>query len=206
MVPAAATPEDRADFLRARAQAAAVVWLVGPDGDPGLADRLGAPGLADRAEGPPAVMTGSWDLRGARLLDLVAVMDRLRSPGGCPWDAEQTHASLVRYCLEEAYEVAEAIESGDRQAMREELGDLLLQVVYHAQMAEEAGAFAFPDVVEAITNASGAAPTEMRVDGGIAEENFLAHRRIEDLLVRVLEAQAKARRAAAVIVPLSASA
>lgn len=68
---------------------------------------------------------------------LVAVMDRLRSPGGCPWDAEQTHATLVPYVLEEAYEVAEAVESGDRDHLREELGDLLLQVVFHARVAQE---------------------------------------------------------------------
>lgn len=71
------------------------------------------------------------------LRELVATMDRLRSPGGCPWDAEQTHESLVPYALEEAYEVAEAIEQGDRAGMREELGDLLLQVVFHARVAEE---------------------------------------------------------------------
>jgi len=88
-----------------------------------LSDAPGAP------EVPPAERGG--------LAELIAVMDRLRSPGGCPWDAEQTHASLVRYCLEEAYEVAEAIESGDRHAMREELGDLLLQVVFHARIAQE---------------------------------------------------------------------
>jgi XTP/dITP diphosphohydrolase len=75
--------------------------------------------------------------RGARLLDLVAVQDRLRSPGGCPWDAEQTHASLVRYLLEEAYELADAIDAGDRTAMREELGDVLLQVAFHSRIAEE---------------------------------------------------------------------
>lgn len=68
---------------------------------------------------------------------LVAVMDRLRSPGGCPWDAEQTHASLVPYVLEEAYEVADAVERGDRAHLREELGDLLLQVVFHARIAQE---------------------------------------------------------------------
>ncbi|MCX6433805.1 MAG: nucleoside triphosphate pyrophosphohydrolase, partial [Actinobacteria bacterium] len=66
---------------------------------------------------------------GERLLDLVAVMDRLRSPGGCPWDARQTHASLVEYLVEEAYETVEAIEEADRVGLREELGDLLLQVV-----------------------------------------------------------------------------
>jgi XTP/dITP diphosphohydrolase len=68
---------------------------------------------------------------------LVAVMDRLRSPGGCPWDAEQTHASLVPYVLEEAHEVADAVERGDRAHLREELGDLLLQVVFHARIAQE---------------------------------------------------------------------
>ncbi|GEL98111.1 MazG family protein [Cellulomonas terrae] len=71
------------------------------------------------------------------LRDLVRVMDRLRSPGGCPWDARQTHESLVPYALEEAHELAEAIESGDRPGLREELGDLLLQVVFHARIATE---------------------------------------------------------------------
>lgn len=74
---------------------------------------------------------------GERLLDLVAVMDRLRSPGGCPWDARQTHASLVEYLVEETYETVEAIEDADRVALREELGDLLLQVVFHARIAIE---------------------------------------------------------------------
>lgn len=74
---------------------------------------------------------------GERLLDLVAVMDRLRSPGGCPWDARQTHASLVEYLVEEAYEAVEAIETQDDAALREELGDLLLQVVFHARIAQE---------------------------------------------------------------------
>jgi XTP/dITP diphosphohydrolase len=67
----------------------------------------------------------------------VEVMDRLRSPGGCPWDAEQTHLSLARYLLEETYEVLEAIETGDPALLREELGDLLLQVLFHARLAEE---------------------------------------------------------------------
>lgn len=74
---------------------------------------------------------------GTRLLDLVAVMDRLRSPGGCPWDAAQTHRSLVEYLVEETYEVVEAIETGDDADLREELGDLLLQVVFHARIAQE---------------------------------------------------------------------
>ncbi|MBM3685626.1 MAG: MazG family protein [Actinobacteria bacterium] len=74
---------------------------------------------------------------GDGLSELVAVMDRLRSPGGCPWDARQTHRSLAEYLLEEAYETVEAIESGDRDDLREELGDLLLQVAFHARIAEE---------------------------------------------------------------------
>ena len=67
----------------------------------------------------------------------VRTMDRLRSPGGCPWDAEQTHTSLARYLLEETYELLEAIETGDVHLLREELGDLLLQVLFHARLAEE---------------------------------------------------------------------
>ena len=82
-------------------------------------------------------MYGSWDPPGARLLDVVAVMDRLRSPGGCPWDAEQTHASLAPYLLEEAYELLDAIEDDDLELLREELGDVLLQVAFHARLAEE---------------------------------------------------------------------
>ena len=81
--------------------------------------------------------SSSDDRPGRRFLDLVEVMDRLRSPGGCPWDAEQTHASLVKYLLEEAYETAEAIEDGDEAALREELGDVLLQVVFHSRIAAE---------------------------------------------------------------------
>ncbi len=75
---------------------------------------------------------------GEAFAELVAVMDRLRSPGGCPWDAEQTHASLAPYAIEEAYEVAEAAERGDAAHLAEELGDLLLlQVVFHARVAQE---------------------------------------------------------------------
>jgi len=75
--------------------------------------------------------------QGSRVIDLVAVMDRLRSPGGCPWDARQTHATLVEYLIEEAYETVEAIETDDDAGLREELGDLLLQVVFHARIAQE---------------------------------------------------------------------
>jgi XTP/dITP diphosphohydrolase len=75
---------------------------------------------------------------GAQLAHAVQIMDRLRSPGGCPWDAEQTHSSLAPYLIEEAYETLEAIETADLPALREELGDLLLQVLFHARLAEEA--------------------------------------------------------------------
>jgi XTP/dITP diphosphohydrolase len=84
------------------------------------------------------VVVGSTDPGGARLLDVVALMDRLRSPGGCPWDAEQTHRSLMPYLLEEAYEAYQALEDDDPAALREELGDVLLQVVFHARLAQEA--------------------------------------------------------------------
>jgi ATP diphosphatase len=82
---------------------------------------------------------------------LLEIMARLRNPeGGCPWDLEQDFASIAPYTIEEAYEVDDAIRRGDLAALREELGDLLLQVVFHAQMAREAGHFDFGDVVEAI--------------------------------------------------------
>jgi ATP diphosphatase len=83
---------------------------------------------------------------------LIEIMAALRTPGtGCPWDLEQDFASIAPYTIEEAYEVVDAIARGDRLDLKDELGDLLLQVVFHARMAEEEGAFAFPDVVEAIT-------------------------------------------------------
>ncbi|MFT7839590.1 MazG family protein [Saccharothrix sp. BKS2] len=84
------------------------------------------------AAGSPVIRTP-----GAPLLDAAAVMDRLRSPGGCPWDAEQDHESLRQYLVEETYELLEAIEDGDRAALREELGDVLLQVLFHARIAAE---------------------------------------------------------------------
>ena len=87
------------------------------------------------------------------LVRLLAIMARLRDPqGGCPWDIEQTFATIAPYTIEEAYEVADAIARGDMDELRDELGDLLLQVVYHARMAEEAGAFAFADVAAAVAD------------------------------------------------------
>lgn len=83
---------------------------------------------------------------------LVEIMARLRGPGGCPWDCQQSHASIRQYVIEEAYEVAEAIELSDRRELCGELGDLLLQIVFHAQMASEAGEFRIQDVCTAIAH------------------------------------------------------
>lgn len=84
---------------------------------------------------------------------LLAIMERLRDPAdGCPWDQDQTFATIAPYTVEEAYEVADAIERGDLTDLRDELGDLLLQVVFHARMAEEQGAFGFEDVARAIND------------------------------------------------------
>jgi ATP diphosphatase len=97
---------------------------------------------------PSASLTPSRDI--ARLLEIMAA---LRTPeSGCPWDLQQDFASIAPYTIEEAYEVADAIERGDLDHLREELGDLLLQVVFHARMAEECGAFDFGAVTEAITS------------------------------------------------------
>ncbi len=136
-------PAALARTLVSAAADSAVVWLGSGDGDPGLSDAVASE--VSRLEVPPDVelVVGSWDVQGGRLLDVVAAMDRLRSPGGCPWDAEQTHASLAPYLVEEAHEVLEAIDSGDPRLLAEELGDVLLQVVFHARVAEDAGAEAF---------------------------------------------------------------
>ncbi|MCR9255985.1 MAG: nucleoside triphosphate pyrophosphohydrolase [Alphaproteobacteria bacterium] len=83
---------------------------------------------------------------------LLEIMERLRAPGGCPWDREQSFETIAPYTIEEAYEVDDAIRSGDREALKDELGDLLLQVVFHAQMAREEGSFAFDDVATAISD------------------------------------------------------
>lgn len=127
------TPIPSADDVLAHAP---LVWLADPGryGRPGVdaelvADLLGREGVRE--------VIGSTDPPGGRLLDAVAVMDRLRSPGGCPWDAEQTTDSLKRYLLEEAYEAYETIEEGDLEGLRDELGDVLLQVLFHARIASE---------------------------------------------------------------------
>lgn len=96
-------------------------------------------------EGPAPSRAG-----GERLIDLVKVIHRLQAPDGCPWDREQTHQSLARHLLEEAHETLEAIDSGDVERLREELGDLLLQVVFHAEIAGRDGSFDIDDVAETI--------------------------------------------------------
>jgi XTP/dITP diphosphohydrolase len=90
----------------------------------------------------------------SELQRLVEVMDRLRSPGGCPWDAEQTHESLVKYLLEESYEFIDTVDSNDREGMREELGDVLLQVYFHSRMAEDhpTDPFSIEDVARGIAD------------------------------------------------------
>jgi XTP/dITP diphosphohydrolase len=93
-------------------------------------------------------------MAGSQLQRLVEVMDTLRSPGGCPWDAEQTHESLIKYLLEESYEFIDAVESGNRIDMREELGDVLLQVYFHARMAQDHATdpFSIEDVAQGIAD------------------------------------------------------
>ena len=90
----------------------------------------------------------------SQLLRLLEVMDRLRSPGGCPWDAEQSHQSLIKYLLEESYEFVDAVDEEDREAMREELGDILLQVYFHSRIAQEhpTDPFSIEDVAEGIAD------------------------------------------------------
>jgi MazG family protein len=115
-----------------------VVWLPEPGDDPPV---------------PPGarLLRGSADLPGAHLLDLVRTMDRLRR--NCPWDARQTHESLAPYLLEEPYEALDALESGDQEAFREELGDVLLQVAFHARLAaerEDGTGYTIDDVADGI--------------------------------------------------------
>ena len=115
------------------------VWLPVPGADPELPD--GA-----------QILQGSADLPGAHFIDLVATMDRLRVQ--CPWDARQTHASLAPHLLEESYEAVEALEAGDQRALREELGDVLMQPVFHARIAAERGdgtGYTIDDVADGIT-------------------------------------------------------
>jgi XTP/dITP diphosphohydrolase len=125
-----------ADLAAAAASTGTATWVLRDEDD-----EVAAAVQTHLADAAPDMqierLDGSWDLPGARLLDVVTVMDRLRSPGGCPWDARQDHATLAPYLLEEAYEAFQAIEDSDLDALRDELGDVLLQVAFHARMAEE---------------------------------------------------------------------
>ncbi|MER5719240.1 nucleoside triphosphate pyrophosphohydrolase [Streptomyces sp. NPDC002132] len=113
-----------------------VVVVATGEGEPALTDGLARLAGSGRLAMPELeLLPASYDLPGARLLDLVQVMDRIRAE--CPWSSRQTHKGLAKYGIEEAYELVEAIEDGDRDELREELGDVLLQVVFHARIAEE---------------------------------------------------------------------
>ncbi|MDI5972948.1 nucleoside triphosphate pyrophosphohydrolase [Streptomyces sp. SL13] len=131
----AAAPGGRA-LLERTAGGRTVVVIPPGDGDPALTDELAALAGSGRVAMPDLeLLPASYDVPGARLLDLVTVLDRLRRE--CPWTRERTGQSLVKYLIEEAYELVEAIEQGDRAAYREELGDVLLQVVFHARIAQD---------------------------------------------------------------------
>jgi XTP/dITP diphosphohydrolase len=143
IVDAPADSASLASFLSAACVDGSVAWLAPPgsDVDPSLLSALTV---------PVRVLHGSHDLPGSHLLDAVAVMDRLRV--SCPWDREQTHESLVPYLLEEAYEAVETVETGDLASLRGELGDVLLQVLFHARIAAERpadeGGFTVDDVAD----------------------------------------------------------
>ncbi|MGW7353053.1 nucleoside triphosphate pyrophosphohydrolase [Streptomyces sp. NPDC054784] len=131
-----AAPDARALVDACLADGGTTVVVAGAEGEPRLTDGLARLAGSGREELPELeLLPGSYDLPGARLLDLVQVMDRIRAD--CPWSSRRTNEDLVKYGLEEAYELVEAIESGDREALREELGDVLLQVVFHARIAQD---------------------------------------------------------------------
>jgi XTP/dITP diphosphohydrolase len=140
VLPAAALPALRsATAVYAGEGVALEFWSsLGIDGPAPAVVEDGAVVITTSADAyPDAHVITTPEPLGAALLDAAAVMHRLRSPGGCPWDAEQDHLSLRQYLLEETFELLEAIEDGDRAAMREELGDVLLQVLFHARVAAE---------------------------------------------------------------------
>ncbi|MEV5979263.1 nucleoside triphosphate pyrophosphohydrolase [Streptomyces sp. NPDC052114] len=126
------------ELVAACAGGRTVLVVATAEGDRALTDGLARLAGSGRVAMPDLeLLPGSYDLPGARLLDLVQVMDRIRDE--CPWSSQQTHKGLAKYAIEEAYELVEAIEEGDREELREELGDVLLQVVFHARIAEEGG-------------------------------------------------------------------
>jgi NTP pyrophosphatase (non-canonical NTP hydrolase) len=136
-VPVIVVEPDPALVLAALGEHDELVWLAGAAGDQDFARQLGLRLAREPALAELELMYGSWDPPGARLLDAVAVINRLLSPGGDPWKRAQDHRTLAPYLLEESYEAYDAIESGDLDELREELGDVLLQIVLHARLAEE---------------------------------------------------------------------
>lgn len=146
-------PTDRrlAKALLARAAAdGRVVYLLGSE-DRGLTPALA--GMAPDHDAQIELVFLAQEPAGTGLLQLVEVMRRLRDPDtGCPWDLKQDHASLVGYLIEETYELVDAIEQGEDHDLQEELGDLLLQIVFHARVAQDRGAFAIDDVARAIVD------------------------------------------------------
>ncbi|MGV9602538.1 nucleoside triphosphate pyrophosphohydrolase [Streptomyces sp. NPDC003631] len=124
------------ELIEACADGRTVVVVATGEGEPRLTDGLARLAGSGRVRMPELeLLPASYDLPGARLLDLVQVMDRIRAE--CPWSSRQTHRGLAKYGIEEAYELVEAIEAGDRDELREELGDVLLQVVFHSRIAQE---------------------------------------------------------------------
>ena len=149
-------PDASGPSLLALAADADLVWLASDEETDRLAGSLANEVVTASETGRPVpeveVLHASYDVPGSRLLDLVTVMDRLRRE--CPWDREQTHRSLVKYLIEEAYETVEAVENDDRTHLQEELGDLLLQVFFHARIASEGGkdSFTIDDVAGGIVD------------------------------------------------------
>lgn len=141
----------RADWVVSRAQQVGdLAYLFGPADHEAATRTLGV--QAANAGVEVEVVYFGVTPKGTRLLELVAVEERLRGPDGCPWDREQTHASLMRYGVEEVHELAEAVSAGDHEDIREELGDVLLQVVFHAQIAEDEGRYDIDAVAGSITD------------------------------------------------------
>ncbi|MFH8490496.1 nucleoside triphosphate pyrophosphohydrolase [Streptomyces longisporoflavus] len=139
------------DLVDACAGGRTVLVIATAEGDSALTDGLARLAGSGRVSMPDLeLLPASYDLPGARLLDLVQVMDQIRVE--CPWSSQQTHKGLAKYAIEEAYELVEAIEEDDREELREELGDVLLQVVFHARIAEddEESPFSVDDVAGTI--------------------------------------------------------
>ncbi len=139
--PVAVVDDPSTSALLAAASSGDVVYLASDEEADRLPTELATALVSGDSPVDIEVLHASYDVPGARLLDLVTVMDQLRLH--CPWDREQTHRSLATYLLVETYETLEAIDSGDHEHLREELGDLLLQVVFHARVAAERGAGGF---------------------------------------------------------------